>query len=337
MELLLHQPEHLARFVQMVTRQPAVQVSPTGHDVDPTCRTSKYSFSTSAVQVAVHDSIMAPEHRGKLPIVFVDTVIHAVAPHPGTIVRLYDFQFGMLDVSILHFAPFGVHQRMSWLNFVGVNMQNFSAGVAVPKSVPASSMGVLVDAARMLCRYGQEYFVQPVREVLEALLDILQQLDGWHTWLAADLPHLVYWVNPVLEQFSCFVYSSNGNTQASSLQTISRLSFDDSKLQNVMHALSRRSVHNSSTTSPSTTTSARPDRNRQRQNRIPPAIFDLIPTHNGAPVCLRYLSTMGRPSGNSTHCAYVNRARVAPDTLVARVKGHIIQRMGGLSERFSHL
>ncbi|POM70051.1 Hypothetical protein PHPALM_13584 [Phytophthora palmivora] len=282
----------------MVTRPPAVQVLPTSHDIEPARRTSKYSFYPSAVQVAVHDSITAPEHRGKLPIVFVETVITA-------------------------------HQRMSWLNSGGVNMQNFSAGVTAPKSVSASSMGVLVGAARMLCRYDQEYFVQPVRDVLEALLDFLQQLDGWHTWLAADLPHLVYWVNSVLEQFRSFVHSSNGNTQASSLQTISRLSLNDGELQNVMHALSRRSVLNSSTTIRSTTTSARPDRNVQRQNRIPPAIFDLIPSHNGAPVCLRYLSAMGCPSGNSTHCVYGNRAHVAPDTLDARVKGHIIQRMGG--------
>ncbi|POM59583.1 LOW QUALITY PROTEIN: hypothetical protein PHPALM_31657, partial [Phytophthora palmivora] len=144
----------------MVTRPPAVQASPTSHDIEPSRRTSKYSFSPSAVQVAVHDSITAPEHRGKLPIVFVETVIHAAAvrfqPHPGIIIRLYDFQFGMLGLSILP-----LHQRMSWLNSGGVNMQNFSAGVTAPKSVPASSMGVLVDAARMLCRYGQEYFVQP--------------------------------------------------------------------------------------------------------------------------------------------------------------------------------
>lgn len=341
MESLLHQPDLLARFVQMVTRPPPIPASTPSQDIEPIRRTSKYSFSPSAVQVAVHDSITAPEHRGKLPIVFVETVIYAAAvrfqPHPGIIIRLYDFQFGMLGLSILHFAPFGVHQRMSWLNAGGVNMQNFSAGVTAPKPVSASSMGILVDAARMLCRYGQEFFAQPVRDVLEALLDFLQQLDGWHSWLAADLPHLVYWINSVLEQFRSYVHSSNGNIQASSLQTISRFSLNDGELQNVMHALSRRSVQHALPATRSLTQAPRSDRNGQRQNRIPPAIFDLIPTHNGAPVCLRYLSAMGCPSGNSSHCVYGNRAHAAPDTLDARVKGHIIQRMGGLSERFSHL
>ncbi|KAE9001594.1 hypothetical protein PF011_g13677 [Phytophthora fragariae] len=99
-------------------------------------------------------------------------------PHPGVIIRFYDFQFGMFGLSILHFAPFGVQQQMTWLNAGGANMQNFSAAETAPRPPVASSMGDLVDAARMLCRYGQEFFAQPVRDVLEELLDFAQQLDG---------------------------------------------------------------------------------------------------------------------------------------------------------------
>ncbi|EGZ23024.1 hypothetical protein PHYSODRAFT_406571, partial [Phytophthora sojae] len=241
-------------------------------------------------------------------------------PHPGVIIRLYDFHFGMFGLSILHFALFGVQQRMTWLNAGGANMQNFSAAVTAPRPPVPSSMGDLVDAARMLCRYGQEFFAQPVRDVLEALLDFAQQLDGWRTWTTPDLSHLVFWVNSVLEQFRSLVHSSNGD--------------------NLMHALSRRSTqdsqrHSSRERPPMTTTQR--DRGNQRQSRIPPAIFDLIPTHNGLPVCLRYLSAMGCPSGSSNRCVYGARAHAAPDTLDVRVKGHILQRMGGLSERFAHL
>ncbi|KAL3674201.1 hypothetical protein V7S43_000161 [Phytophthora oleae] len=108
-----------------------------------------------------------------------------------------------------------------------------------------------------------------------------------------------------------------------------------------MHALSRRSLPDvqrpgSQEQRPSPSSLPR-DRSSQRQPRIPPAIFDLIHTHNGLPVCLRFLSAMGCPSGASTRCVYGARAHAAPETLDARVKGHIIQRMGGLSDRFSHL
>lgn len=247
----------------------------------------------------------------------------------------------MLGLSILHFAPFGVQQRMMWLNAGGVNMQNFSAGVAAPKPPVASSVSDLVDAARMLCRYGQEFFVQPVRDVLEALLDFLQQLDGWHSWMPSDLPHLVYWANCVLEQFRSHVHASDGDVHTSSLQTIQRLSLNDGELQNVMHALTRRSAHGVQSQGnqqqrPSPQVPAR-DRVSQRLPRIPPAIFDLIPTHNGLPVYLRYLSVMGCPSGSSTRCVFGARAHAASNNLDARVKSHIIQRMGGLSEQFSHL
>lgn len=345
MEQLLSQPELLARFVQVISTTRPTRPTTATLETEPARRTSKYTFTPTVVQVAVHEAITAPEHRGKAPSIYVETVVYAVAvrfqPHPGIIIRLYDFQFGMFGLSILHFVPFGVHQRMTWLNGGGVNMQNFSAGVIAPRPAAASTMGDLVDAARMLCRYGQEFFAQPVRDVLEALLDFVQQLDGWHSWIASDLPHLVFWINSVLEKYRSLVHSSDGNIHASSLQTTARFSLNDGELQNIMHALSRRSTHANDRSVlhehrlPSSTTSR--GRTNQQQARIPPAIFDLIPTLNGLPVCLRYLSALGCPSGASNRFVYGARAHAAPDNLDARVKGHIIQRMGGLSERFSHL
>ncbi|GMF55918.1 unnamed protein product [Phytophthora fragariaefolia] len=159
-----------------------------------------------------------------------------------------------------------------------------------------------------------------------SLLDFAQQFDGWRTWTTPDLPHLVFWVNSVLEQFRSLVHSSNGDFHASSLQTITQLSLNDGELQNLMHALSRRSIQDSqrqgSRERPPTTTTQR-DRDNQRQTRIPPAIFDLIPTHNGLPVCLCYLSAMGCPSGSSNRRVYGARAHATPDTLDARRRGEI--------------
>ncbi|ETP11386.1 hypothetical protein F441_13092 [Phytophthora nicotianae CJ01A1] len=46
---------------------------------------------------------------------------------------------------------------------------------------------------------------------------------------------------------------------------------------------------------------------------------------------------MDYPSASSSRCVNGAPAHVAPDMLDARVKRHIIQGMGGLSERFSHI
>ncbi|OWY98597.1 hypothetical protein PHMEG_00030600 [Phytophthora megakarya] len=201
-------------------------------------------------------------------------------------------------------------------------MQNFSAGVAPPRPTPARSMGDLVGAARMLCRYGQEFFDQPVREVLEAVLDFLQQLDGGILGS---------------QEFRSLVHAGAGNIKDSSLRTVTRQSFNGGELQNVMHALSRRSTQDfqpqgnhsqqQSQLLPSVPPNTSRDRSGQGHVRISADFFDLIPTHNGLPVCLRYLSAMECSSGSSTRRAFGSRAHIAPATLDARVKGHIIQRI----------
>ncbi|GMG17622.1 unnamed protein product [Phytophthora fragariaefolia] len=205
MEQLLTQPELLARFVQVILTARSASSGPPVSVADPAKRPSP-----TAVQTTVHESITAPEHRGKAPSSFVETVVYAVAmrfqPDLGVIIRLYDFQFGMFRLSILHFAPFGVQQRMTWLNAGAASMHNFSAAETDPRPPVASSMGGLVDAAGMICPYEHEFFTQPLRDVLEALHGFAQQLDGWRTWTTPDLPHLVFWVNSVLEQFRSLVH-----------------------------------------------------------------------------------------------------------------------------------
>ncbi|OWZ15954.1 LOW QUALITY PROTEIN: hypothetical protein PHMEG_00010320 [Phytophthora megakarya] len=132
-------------------------------------------------------------------------------------------------------------------------------------------------------------------------------------------------------------HASAGNIHVSSLQTIARLTLTDGAFQNVMHALSRRSAQ----ISPQHSIGG----NVARQ--LPPLVVIPTPTsnsashlqfnsnHNGLPVCLRYLSALGCPAGTSTRFSYGARAHVAPESLGARVKGHIIQRMGAPAKTLS--
>ncbi|GMF32013.1 unnamed protein product [Phytophthora lilii] len=286
MEQLVHHPYLLARYVQLIsTSQHITAATSAVEGIEPSRRSSNYSFVPTPVQSAIHNFITAPQHRGKIPSVFVETAIHASAvrsqPHPGIIIRLFDFQFGVLGLSILHFIPFGIHQRMAWLNDGGINMLNFSAGVSVPKTTPPSSVGTLIEAARTLCRYSQEYLVDNVRDVFEALLVFMQQLDGWHTWSPPDLPHLVLWVNSVLKELCHLVHYSNGNLDMCSRHDVARLSLNDGDLQYVMHALARRPTSSAVITQRPQSAGAVRQRGTQRQQRIPPAILILSPSTMG--------------------------------------------------------
>lgn len=89
MELLLNQPELLARFVQVVTSARSARPATAIPEVEPT-RRSKYSFTPTLVQVSLHEAITAPEHRGKAPSIFVEIVVYSTAvrfqTHPGIII-----------------------------------------------------------------------------------------------------------------------------------------------------------------------------------------------------------------------------------------------------------
>jgi hypothetical protein len=341
-DALVDQPDLLGRYIRLVSSSISPVETATGNDPEPERRTSKYAFAPTSTQISIHDAITAPSHRGKHPTLFVETLIQSTAvrfqPHPGVVMRIFDFQFGLLGLSILHFIPFGIHQRMAWLNKGGVNMQNFSAGVAVPRPEPAESMGTLIDASRVLCRFAQDFFTPPVRDVFEALLELFQRLDSWHTWAAVDLPHLIYWANEVLENFRSRVHSSH-DPISSSESVVARISLNDGELQNVLHSSARRpSISHQPGRRGGNPVALREQPGQQSaQPRIPRQIFDLIPKHNGRQICLRYLSVLGCSSGSSDRCNYGSRVHAVPDSLDARVKGHIIQRMGGLGEQFSHL
>ncbi|GMF29096.1 unnamed protein product [Phytophthora lilii] len=234
---------------------------------EPSRRSSKYSFVPTPVQSAIHNFITAPQHR---------------AP-PGdyhSSVRFPVWCTGAIDSSF-HPVRDSPTNGVAWLNDGGINMLNFSAGVSVPKTTPPSSVGTLIDAARSLCRYSQEYFVDDVRDVFEALLDFMQQLDGWHTWSPPDLPHLVFWVNSVLEEMRHLVYSSNGNLDMCSRHAVARLSLNDGDLQNVMHALARRPTSSAVITQRPQSAGAVRQRGTQRQQRIPPAFWILSPSTMG--------------------------------------------------------
>ncbi|KAE8982313.1 hypothetical protein PR001_g23769 [Phytophthora rubi] len=103
MEQLLQQPELLAHFVQVIATAGTARTTAPATGAESARRTSKYAFTPTSIQAVVHDYITSPEHRGKHPSVFVESVIHALAvrfqPHPGILIRLYDFQFGMLGLS----------------------------------------------------------------------------------------------------------------------------------------------------------------------------------------------------------------------------------------------
>ncbi|KAE8990431.1 hypothetical protein PR003_g22507 [Phytophthora rubi] len=95
--------------------------------------TSKQQFRPSRAQQEVHNAISAPAYIGKDDDIYMDHVrtsasTHFLA-HPAVTSRLHDFQFGVCDLSVLHFPRFDLNDKLDRKKAHAVNMRNFSTKV----------------------------------------------------------------------------------------------------------------------------------------------------------------------------------------------------------------
>lgn len=89
------------------------------------------SFTPSPPQVRVFKRISRPEYSGKELANFLGGLINVPAvqfkPHPVVLVRLYDFQFGIRGLSVMHFVQFTVLDGIVWMNEGSANFGQFTA------------------------------------------------------------------------------------------------------------------------------------------------------------------------------------------------------------------
>ncbi|POM69678.1 Hypothetical protein PHPALM_14004 [Phytophthora palmivora] len=125
----------------------------------------RHSFRPSQGQQVVHEAITASEHRGKSSALFVEYVrsSHATKflPHPAILSRLYDFQFGVCGLSVLHFQRFDLTARLEHAGSNSVNLRIFSVKVALPSLPTNPSHNSLYNSFSILGTYAEEFFDAP--------------------------------------------------------------------------------------------------------------------------------------------------------------------------------
>lgn len=136
---------------------------------------------------------------------FLDGLIsHAsvqFAPHPGVLIRLYDFQFGTRGLSIMHLAFMDRVEKMTWVQTRHTNMQNFSYIVALPAPLFPTSSAEVVSAINSLHTYCASFASSEVVDLVQRIHAFALEEAGSAVWAPSDLPPFVYWVDGILESF----------------------------------------------------------------------------------------------------------------------------------------
>ncbi|KAG7378785.1 hypothetical protein PHYBOEH_000205 [Phytophthora boehmeriae] len=202
LELLAEYLDSLAGGAEPPAKRRRTDMISAGGDHD---RPSKFIFQPSARQSQLHQLLTDPQHAGKCATDFVDSLIsHAAvqfAPHPGVLIRLFDFQFGTRGLSIMHMAFMNRVDKMALVQARHTNMQNFSQGVTLPAPRVVSCPADIVAALSSLNAYCAYFASSDVVELVQRLHTFTMEEVGTGAWADTDLPHFVYWVDNILEEF----------------------------------------------------------------------------------------------------------------------------------------
>ncbi|KAG4051627.1 hypothetical protein PC123_g13165 [Phytophthora cactorum] len=171
---------------------------------DDLVKASKYAFRPTPHQAAVHELLVSPSEAGTSPDTFVDSLIPhfsvRFAPHPGVLIRLYVFQFGMRGLSIMHFGFMDRVSKMVRVKSREANNQNFSRAVAMPEAQAPSSVDDITTALSSLQTYCTTFMATEVGDLVRSLHAFVQQ-EIPKIWPVEDLQHFVFWIDGVLKAF----------------------------------------------------------------------------------------------------------------------------------------
>lgn len=327
-------------------------------------KASKYSFRPTSRQVAVHDLLASSETQGTSADDFMDILIShfavQFAPHPGVLIRLYDFQFGTRGLSVMHFGFMDRVSKMSWVKSRKANMLNFSHGVALPDAAAPASTDDIAAALSSLQTYCTAFMTTDVGDLVRCLHSFVQQ-EVPDVWSAPDLQHFVFWIDGVLEAFrdaTVHDLSHGGNTRRDIQATIGRNNPD---FQATVQLLTQRRLLELLRSNPAPPQPQRPttrariveaaETGRRRQDqfsrlsRYQPEGHEAsgqlrhVPRQGNQELCLRSISRSGCVGipGSPSQCVYSNRSHFTPTSLHPEVRAYIDQRLGGLSEAFKRI
>ncbi|ETK84374.1 hypothetical protein F441_10842 [Phytophthora nicotianae CJ01A1] len=334
----------------------------------------KSQFQPPAAHQLVHRLISATSSAGTSAHDFVDEMLKhdgvTFVQHPGVLIRIYDFQFGVRGLSIMHLVQLAPLDRMAWVMSSKVNMQDLSASVPLPDAQTAGSVDDILSALDGLRTYYAAFCAPDGIDLLQVMHNFVRQMIGISLWNADDLTYLVYWLNSILEEYRTCAHRDASTGETSRINVKDKVDSSNPDLQRLTQLITARKMEQLMQDSrrPSATVSARSpmpiDHTKDhvgtvtntvhplqrvtdgststvRSGDIPQAILNLVPLQGGRTLCLRSTTIQGCTGapGKPDQCQYFkSRAHFVPtEPLPKLLRDYIIQRFGGLRRDLHHL
>jgi hypothetical protein len=343
-----YKPHLLAHYLSKDSSPTSKRAPPIATDATilHSAKRARTGFAPTIEQERIHHVISNEEQAGKSGDAFVEFVsslsVAQFAMHPGVIMRLYDLQFGMRGLSIMHFRRVGFIDRLRMLSPASAAASDSSSGAPVAPAPAAwaelgSATRSFVDYCRSMC--------DPVTvQVAEALDQFVLTLEGWRQFNDHDLPLLTLWIDATLERYRNAVVADLNHDTQSRHQAPSWFSTTNPEIHSLLlTAIGERLQLNGGAGALSRAlegSSHRHDTSSHRapqaagERRIPTDVIMNIPTKDGKEVCLHSLSRRGCSSTDSARCTYKNRAHFFPKTLPPKLRQYINSRLGGVIKMY---
>ncbi|OWY96124.1 LOW QUALITY PROTEIN: hypothetical protein PHMEG_00033693, partial [Phytophthora megakarya] len=156
-------------------------------------------------QETIHHAITSDAQKGKDPALFI---VHArtsestrFMPHPAILRRLYSFEFGPAQLSILHFVRFDLDAQFDMSEANNVNLSNFSEKVALPVTPKNPSRLQLVSAISALSVYGKEFLCSATQDLISAAHDFAESLVDYEPWAPIEIKVDAFWCSKIFGSF----------------------------------------------------------------------------------------------------------------------------------------
>ncbi|GLD96200.1 hypothetical protein PINS_up004878 [Pythium insidiosum] len=344
-------------------------------DEDDDAKSTRATFRPAPSQRRAHSLIYDATASGKSPHDFLKSLLaHAAvefAPHPAVLVRLYDFQFGVLGLSIMHLVQLDNTEKMAWVmatkeKGTKVNMQNFSPAVDLPPLSTCLTLQLIRKALSGLQVFCEAFGSRTTCKLVQNLQDTVQKMTELSLWDADDLKFLVYWIDSMLERYSTATLDDTRSGANTRLHVVNQVNTHEPELRRLNDLVTTKKMEWILRQRASWSTSAprpvgvpanaarygpsRPashahvhDEARRRPtpapttgSQVPPHIRSLIPRHAGRSLCIRYLSLLGCRGleGNPAECIFpTSRCHLIPDApLPGPLADYIVSEFQGLRQ-----
>ncbi|KAF4045307.1 hypothetical protein GN244_ATG02295 [Phytophthora infestans] len=172
---------------------------------------SRARFRPTAAQQTIHQAITSVGHKGKDAMLFVEHARTSEStrflPHPAILRRLYSFEFGPGELSVLHLVRFDLDAQFNLSNTQGVNLGNFSDKISLPPTPKTPTRMQFVSAIATLNGYAGEFCEDTTRSLVDAVHRFAESLVDYDPWTPMEIKALAFWCSKVFGSYRRAVQS----------------------------------------------------------------------------------------------------------------------------------